>query len=271
MIAKIATKSRENKNRIPTECHAQSPGSCAKRVIPVRYGLCRRRAGVVVLLIAAVALGTSPLALADTTTANAPAHKTKVIVGGALATAHSDTAETTAGDLVADAVRESGNADIAFVSADELVTDKNIAPGSYTSDNLLDILRYSQDPTDTVMVLDLTGKQVVQALERSISRMPHPFDGFLQVSGVQFRFDAAKPAGKRIMEASIPGAPISDTKRYRVAVTRALAGGSFGYFRVWEKSSVVDDTGVSVAKSLTDYAGLHTTLSPMIDGRIVGL
>jgi 2',3'-cyclic-nucleotide 2'-phosphodiesterase (5'-nucleotidase family) len=209
----------------------------------------------------------------DTTSPGPPATKStdKVFLGAIINSAHSDTAESTAGDLIADAVRATGHADIGMAPADEIAADKQIPAGSHSVNDLLGLLCYAQDETDTIVTLDLTGKQIEAAMERSVSRVPQPFDGFLQISGFQVRFDATKPEGSRVMEAGVPGAPISETKHYTVAMPRAIANGSFGYFRVWDKSAIVGDTGVTVAKSLTDYAATHPTLSPMIEGRIVGL
>lgn len=92
--------------------------------------------------------------------------------------------ETTLGDVVADAVRQTGRADIALVAADD-VTEASFPAGSVAPKSLVATLRYAQDVTDTVVVLDLTGAQIRKVIERSVSRAPQPFDGFLQVSGLQ--------------------------------------------------------------------------------------
>jgi len=195
----------------------------------------------------------------------------KVSLEAVLDTKDCDIKESTAGNIVADAVRQASGADIALIPAGELVAATAVTQGNHVPSDLDAVLRYRQDADDTIVLLSLTGKQLLAALDRSVSREPEAFDGFLQISGMQIRFDASKPIGQRIVEAGVPGAPISETKHYTIATTRSVAKGSFGYFRVWDKSAVVNDSGITIVKALDDYVAAHPILSPMIDGRIVGL
>lgn len=172
-------------------------------------------------------------------------------------------AETNLGDLVADAVRQTGNAEIALVAADE-ITDTSIPAGNVPPAQIVKALRYADDATDTVVVLTLTGAQIRKAVERGVSRAPQPFNGFLQVSGLQVRISAD---GKKV-SLSGAGGEISDQKTYRVATTRPIAEGSLGYFQIWSKSDIVENTGQSVAQSLANYLASHKTLNAAVEGRI---
>lgn len=220
--------------------------------------------------VAIVGVGQAFGAAAAVAEPSTPPPPAKITLALPISTDTSGKAETTGGDVIADAVRDTAHADIALVPADEIAVD-SLVPGSHPAADLLGLLSYGRDDTDTVVILKLTGKQLVHALERSVSREPQSFDGFFQISGLQLRYDSSRPIGKRIIQTGVPGETISDTKHYTVATTSPAANGSFGYFRVWDKSVVVSDTGVTVAKSLTDYATLRSILSPTIDGRIVDL
>lgn len=220
------------------------------------------------LWVFALALTLAGAGLADPPS---PDPKPHVFLGGIVDTAKSDSAESTAGDLIADAARETAHADIALLPADEIAADAQIAAGNHASEELLALLRYAGDDTDDIVVLDLTGRQILDAAERSVSRVPGAFDGFLQISGLQIRFDASKPGGRRVMEAALPGAAISADKHYAVATTRPIANGGFGYFRIWDKSAITADTHVTLAQSIVNYAARHPALSPNLDGRIIGL
>ena len=81
-------------------------------------------------------------------------------------------------------MRQTGNADIALVAADD-ITETSFPAGSVAPERIVKSLRYANDLTDTVVVLNLTGAQIRKVVERSVSRAPQPFDGFLQVSGLQ--------------------------------------------------------------------------------------
>lgn len=208
-------------------------------------------------LSACVLLGLGVAAVA------ARAAKDAIQVQAPLDGANAGAAETNLGDLVADAVRQTGNADIALVAADE-ITDASVPAGSVPPGQIVKTLRYADDATDTVVVLTLTGAQIRKAVERGLSRAPQPFNGFLQVSGLQVRGGGD---GKKI-RLSGAGGEISDKTSYRVATTRPIADGSLGYFQIWSKSDVAENTGQSVAQSLANYLASHKTLSGAVEGRI---
>ena len=176
--------------------------------------------------------------------------------------------ETTLGDVVADAVRQTGSADIALVAADD-ITEASFSTGSVAQARIVQTLRYADDPTDTVVVLSLTGAQLRKVLERSVSREPQPFDGFLQVSGLSFRYDPSQPEGKRLTQLQASGGGVvGDSHTYRVATTRPVADGSFGYFRFWSKSDILEDTHTSIASGMTNYLNTHKTIHVTLENRI---
>ena len=176
--------------------------------------------------------------------------------------------ETTLGDLVADAELQTGNADIALVAADD-ISETSFPAGGIAPKSIVAALRYAQDPTDTVVTLRLTGAQLRKVAERSVSRVPQPFDGFLQVSGLEIHYDPAQPEGKRVTQVEVGGGEIQDSHTYRVATTRPVAHGSFGYFRFWSDADIVQDTQTSLASSLTNYLAAHKTIHVTLENRIV--
>ena len=175
--------------------------------------------------------------------------------------------ETSLGDLVADAVRQTANADIAFVAADEL-TETTIPAGNIPPGRFLKSLRYADDPTDTIVILSLTGAQLRAVAERSVSHAPQSFDGFLQVSGLKITYDPSQPDGKRVRSATIGGNDIQDGHTYRVATTRPVADGSFGYFRLWSKGDIKEDTHASIAAAFNTYLISHKDLDVHTENRI---
>ncbi|RYG39382.1 hypothetical protein EON81_01220 [bacterium] len=137
--------------------------------------------------------------------------------------------ETTAhlpSQAAADALRAAAGTDAAFIAAG-LVKE-----GS--KDDLSTILQY---PTDEVVVVTLTGAQVKQALERSLSFYPQPNGSFLQLSGFEVVF--SKSASKsRIVSITASGARLDESKNYTVAMPANLGRGGLGYFRIWDKSKI---------------------------------
>ena len=176
--------------------------------------------------------------------------------------------ETNLGDLIADAVRQTGHAQVGLVPADEINGKAQIAAGKTDPSAIIGALRYADDPSDTVVVLNLTGAQLVKVAARSVSRAPQPFDGFLQVSGFQIHYSPGQPEGKRVSLSGADGGTLDLGKTYRVATTRPIAGGSLGYFQIWSKKDIAEDTGIPLAKSLGEYLSAHKTVNSTVEGRI---
>ena len=194
--------------------------------------------------------------------------KATVQVETALAGTGGTASETNLGDLVADAVRQTGHAQVGLVPADEINGRAAVAAGKTDASAIIATLHYADDPSETVVVLNLTGAQLVKVAERSVSRAPQPFEGFLQVSGLKVRYSPSQPEGKRVSLTNADGGEVDAAKTYRVATTRPIAGGALGYFQIWSQKDIAEDTGVSVAKSLGEYLDAHKTINITVEGRI---
>jgi 2',3'-cyclic-nucleotide 2'-phosphodiesterase (5'-nucleotidase family) len=179
----------------------------------------------------------------------------------------SDVQETSYGNVCADAVLAAGNADAAIVPADEFVPVR-LDRGKHSVEELRQALSNRDDASDHVIVLSLTGEQLRQALNRSVSHQPLPFDGFLQVSGLKVLYNPTLAPGKQVVSVKLGGAALDPQRKYRVATTKPLANGSFGYFRVWDEKAIDSDTGVDIGSCLAQYLAAHRTIDTMIEGRI---
>ena len=197
-----------------------------------------------------------------------PASKDAVQVQTALSGGGVSARESNLGDLVADALRQTGGAQIGLVAADEISGGAAIPAGRAGVESIVSTLRYADDASDTVVVLNLTGAQLLKVAERSVSRAPEPFDGFLQVSGLQIRYNPSQAAGGRVSLVGAGGGELDAGKTYRVATTRPIATGGLGYFQIWSQKDIAEDTGVSVAKSLKSYLAAHRTVTNTVEGRI---
>lgn len=219
--------------------------------------------GSLVVAVPTLTLGAAPSVRA----ASAPS-RDAVQVQTALSGSGGASEETNLGNLIADAVRQTGGAQIAIVPADEIDGKASIAAGKSSTSAILSTLRYADDPSDTVVVLNLTGTQLLKVAERSVSRSPAPFDGFLQVSGLQIRYNSSQPEGKRVSLVGVGGSEVDAGKTYRVATTRPLASGSLGYLQIWSQKDIAEDTGISIAKSLSSYLAAHKTINSVVEDRI---
>jgi 2',3'-cyclic-nucleotide 2'-phosphodiesterase (5'-nucleotidase family) len=173
--------------------------------------------------------------------------------------------ESELGNLVADTLRAPTGADIALVAAGELRED-TLAPGTIKSEQLQQLLADGDEP---VTVLSLSGATLRGALEVAVNLYPHKNKGFLQVSGMQFTFDPARPEGSRVVARTVGGQPMQDGRHYRVAMSSSLAAGQYGYYRLWNREKAAAAQGLTMAGALDQYLRDHHTLAPHLEGRIV--
>lgn len=168
--------------------------------------------------------------------------------------------ETAVGDLTADAVREALQCNVAFVAASELKPRKTPFPaGKIASSEIGSLISYPNDP---LTVLLLNGKTIRQALEKAVSIYPQRNLGFLQVSGLRFKFDPKKKSGSRVTSVTLGKTPLNDDYYYTVGVTNSMANGALGYWKVWRKDDIkkkFPDT--TIVRAVENYFRAH----PKID------
>lgn len=174
------------------------------------------------------------------------------------------TQETSLGDLMADAVRASANTQIALIPAGGF-REITIPKGAV---KIADVLKCLQYPDDQIAIMKLTGDQLLKALERSVSIYPQRNMGFLQVSGLTLTFDPSSSKDSRIKSVMVGGEHLDADQSYRVATTKPLADGAYGYFTIWgdEHPQMRDKT---IAQAATDFLSQRTAVDYLVLSRIL--
>jgi 2',3'-cyclic-nucleotide 2'-phosphodiesterase (5'-nucleotidase family) len=173
----------------------------------------------------------------------------------AISGADSAKSESALGDLVADSLKLAAKSEIALVPAG-LLEEKGIPANDESPDAARAALA---SPAENVLTLKVTGKQLLGALERSVSLAPRKNQGFLQMAGVTVVYDPTQPENSRITDAKANGDPVKPDKTYVVAMPESLAHGALGYFKFW------DDKG---AKPVVDAKGGKVTLFDALAARL---
>jgi 5'-nucleotidase len=133
--------------------------------------------------------------------------------------------QTALGHYLAEVMRERVGAEVGLLNSGAVRGNRLIPAGSLTRRHFHEMLPFS----NTVVLLEVTGGVLAQALERSVDALPRPSGHFLQTAGVTFSVDAAQPAGQRVSEIRVQGRPLDRERHYRVAVPDYLARGQDGY------------------------------------------
>jgi 5'-nucleotidase len=175
------------------------------------------------------------------------------------------TAETNLGDFLTDAMRARLDADVALMNGGGIRTDRVVPAGPLTRRDVLSLLPF----TNVVTKLAVTGAQLRQALEQSLSRVEREGGGFLQVSGLRMVFDPREASGQRVRAVEVGGTPLDLARTYTVAVVDWIARGGDGVIALRAGRVVVDAaSGPQLSDVLMDAITARGTIAPAVDGRL---
>ena len=154
-------------------------------------------------------------------------------------------------EYVADAIRVATGADFALVHAGNFPGDRVYPAGSeFRRGDLLRELPFR----NRVVMLDVSGADIIAALENGFSLIEQQDGRFPQVSGMVIDFDAGAPPGQRVMTVSGPDGPVLPGRRYRLATSDFLADGLDGYAAFAGRPRLGDSTN---SPTLADVVTRH--------------
>jgi 5'-nucleotidase len=194
--------------------------------------------------------------------------------------------EVAVGNVVTDALRTTYGTQIAFTNGGGL---RSALPSSYApADTSLrrPAPGYAAGPPFDLVLGDaytllpfgnaaltrtVTGAQLWSTLEFSVARIPAADGRFLQISGFRFTYDAAQPAGSRVVSVTLnDGTPVAnDASLTLTAATNDFTNsGGDGYTNLADGQGVTRDL---LANVTADYLRQVGTVSPATEGRITRL
>jgi 5'-nucleotidase/UDP-sugar diphosphatase len=179
------------------------------------------------------------------------------------------TEETNLGNLIADALlwkAQVAKAQIAIQNGGGIRA--SLPAGPVTLGDCLSILPFG----NYLVVLELTGEQIWQALENGVSMVESTAGRFPQVAGLRFVWDPAQQPGSRIVsvEVFVDGSwkPLDRNATYRVVTNNFLAQGGDGY-EMFKAAKNVWNLGFVDHDVLAEYIQAHSPVAPKVEGRII--
>lgn len=172
------------------------------------------------------------------------------------------TGETNLGDLVADAYRAAMGADVALINGGGIRA--SIASGDITNDDLLSVQPYSNE----LCLIEVTGQQIMDALEMGARDFPKECGGFQQVSGLTYTIDASIPThvvlndknefvkvdgDYRVKDVIIGGQPIDLAKTYTMASHNFMIKSGGDGLVMFKNSKLLQDCTKADNQSFIDY------------------
>jgi 2',3'-cyclic-nucleotide 2'-phosphodiesterase/3'-nucleotidase len=173
--------------------------------------------------------------------------------------------ESTAGNLVADALRNWGRTDVAIQNGGGIRGERMFGPGVLQKRDMAEMLPFS----NYAVVLRVSGANILDALENGVSRVEDSDGRFPQVAGLEFVWNPDIPAGARVREVSVGGAPLDLDGSYTLATNDFMAGGRDGYSMLLDAEVIVPpQAGPLLSNLVMNYIQEKGTVAPMVEGRI---
>ncbi|MCX5387788.1 bifunctional UDP-sugar hydrolase/5'-nucleotidase [Streptomyces sp. NBC_00083] len=195
----------------------------------------------------------------------------------------SDAPEKPLGDLIADAqlaglsAPDKGGAQLALMNPGGIRSDLVYKASGSEGDGVVTYGEaFTVQPfTNMMNVVDLTGAQLLTALQQQVSGPNEADPKILQVSkGLTYTLDLTKSGAARVLVDSVRlnGAAIDPAATYRVAMNEFLAGGGDGFPALVGTNKLVGASDLDVFDAyLASNSSASTPLQPPAPGRITVL
>ena len=181
------------------------------------------------------------------------------------------------GSMISDAILENTGTDIAIQNGGGIRAD--IAAGVVTLGNVLNVLPFG----NLISTFELSGADVLAALENGVSQVEVDADGnpivdgaagrFPQVAGMRYVFDATQEPGSRIVSADVMQdgefVPLDAEAMYFVAANDYMRAGGDGYAVLKTNAVNAYDLGNPLDQVVADYIAANSPISVELDGRIM--
>lgn len=177
--------------------------------------------------------------------------------------------ESTLGNFVAEVQRSATSrqgSQIAFMNPGGLRADIASGPVTYKEAAVV------QPFANTLVVLDLTGAQIRQALEQQWqpAGASRPFLKLGVSDGFSVTYDPTAAAGSRITSMTLDGAPLVAGTSYKVTVNSFLAGGGDN-FAAFAQAAAKQDSGKVDLEAQVEYFRANPSVTVQRDQRSVGV
>ncbi|KAF1969596.1 ser/Thr protein phosphatase family protein [Bimuria novae-zelandiae CBS 107.79] len=166
------------------------------------------------------------------------------------------TKESNLGNFVCDLMRFYYEGDCCIMASGTIRGDQIYPPGVLRVRDIVNCFPFE----DPVVVMQVTGQQIWDALENGVSNYPALEGRFPQVSNITFETDYSQPPHKRILSVSIGEEPLDESRAYRLVTRGYMGRGKDGYTSLLieeeggtAKEIVSEENGVLISTILRQY------------------
>lgn len=174
--------------------------------------------------------------------------------------------ETNFGDFVTDAFKTVLHADVAIANGGSIRNELPI--GTFTYNDILTTFPFG----NMCMSIEVTGQQLLDALELGAMNAPEEFGGFLQISGATYTIDTTIPSNVllneqgnfvkvngayRVKDVQINGKPLDLQKKYTIAGTSYILHNGGNGMTMFNYSKIVQNEYMTDVDVLIEYIQNH--------------
>jgi len=175
--------------------------------------------------------------------------------------------EAAIGNLITDAMRGANGADIAITNGGGIRADRQYDAGTVlTRRDILTELPFG----NVTVVTEITGQEVLDALENGFSEVENGAGRFPQVSGLKIVVDLKQPPGSRVVSVMVGDKPLDPNATYKVATNDFMLKGGDGYTALaGGKVLIGPKQGNLMANDVINYITAAGKVDAKVEGRIV--
>lgn len=156
---------------------------------------------------------------------------------------------------------EAGEADVTITNGGGIRA--SIEPGKIRMGDVIGVLPFG----NYLVVKEVKGIDILNALEHGTSSYPEPSGGFPQVAGMTYKLDLDKEVGKRIHNVEVAGKPLDINKIYKVATNDFMSAGGDGYTMLGEGKLVAEYPGLD--EIVAEYIGKLGIIDKEVEKRMI--
>jgi len=171
------------------------------------------------------------------------------------------TQESNLGNLMTDALLDVTGADVAITNGGGIRA--SIEVGDISRQNVVDVFPFG----NYGVKLEVTGKDIVEALEHGVTDYPAAAGKFPHVAGMTYKIDPSAEAGNRVYDVMIKGQPIDLNKTYTLATNDFMAIGGDAYTMFIGKKIIGEYSAFD--EILADYIKKIGEVNAQVEGRII--
>lgn len=177
--------------------------------------------------------------------------------------------ETNLGNLITDGMLATAKK----IDSDTVIAIQNgggirasIEAGDITYGEVLTVMPFG----NSLGILNLSGSEILAALEHSLKEFPKENGGFLHMSGMSVAFDGTAEVGNRVLEVYVGEEQLELNKMYKVATNTFTAKGGDGYtmFANAYAEGRLSEPGNIDYEMFIDYMKTLDKVEPMVEDRI---